>query len=128
MFQSERGQTFAKGKGCETFGPIGPWLVTKDEIRDPQNLDMWLNVNGEKRQRGNTRTMVFDVAHIVSYCSHFFVLEPGDVIATGTPPGVALGHKPPQWPKPGWLKAGDVVTLGIEGLGEQRQKVVKFRL
>jgi 2-keto-4-pentenoate hydratase/2-oxohepta-3-ene-1,7-dioic acid hydratase in catechol pathway len=124
MFQSERGQTFAKGKGCETFGPLGPWLVTKDEIRDPQRLDMWLDVNGEKRQRGNTRTMVFDVAHVVWYCSQLFVLEPGDVIATGTPPGVAMGMKP----APVWLKAGDVVELGIEGLGRQRQKIVKFRM
>jgi 2-keto-4-pentenoate hydratase/2-oxohepta-3-ene-1,7-dioic acid hydratase in catechol pathway len=124
MFQSERGQTFAKGKGCETFGPLGPWLVTKDEIRDPQRLDMWLDVNGEKRQRGNTRTMVFDVAHVVWYCSQLFVLEPGDVIATGTPPGVAMGMKP----QPVWLKAGDVVELGIEGLGRQRQKIVKFRV
>jgi len=121
-FQLEHGQTFAKGKGCETFGPLGPWFVTKDEIRNPQNLDLWLDVNGEERQRGNTRTMVFDVAHVVWYCSQLFVLEPGDVIATGTPPGVALGMKPPQW-----LKAGDVVTLGISGLGEQKQKIVPFK-
>jgi 2-keto-4-pentenoate hydratase/2-oxohepta-3-ene-1,7-dioic acid hydratase in catechol pathway len=126
-FQMERGQTISKGKGCETFGPLGPWLVTRDEIRDPQKLSMWLNVNGEKRQRGNTRTMIFGVAHIVWYCSQFFVMQPGDVIATGTPPGVALGHKPPQWPQPGWLKAGDVVELGIEGLGQQQQKVVKYK-
>jgi 2-keto-4-pentenoate hydratase/2-oxohepta-3-ene-1,7-dioic acid hydratase in catechol pathway len=121
-FQMEHGQTIAKGKGCETFGPLGPWLVTKDEIRNPQHLDLWLDVNGGKRQRGNTRTIVFDVAHVVWYCSQFFVLEPGDVIATGTPPGVAFGMKPPMW-----LKAGDVVTLGISGLGEQRQKVVAFK-
>jgi 2-keto-4-pentenoate hydratase/2-oxohepta-3-ene-1,7-dioic acid hydratase in catechol pathway len=121
-FQMEHGQTIAKGKGCETFGPLGPWLVTKDEIKNPQHLDMWLDVNGGKRQRGSTRTMVFDVAHVVWYCSQFFVLEPGDVIATGTPPGVAFGMKPPMW-----LEAGDVVTLGISGLGEQRQKVVAFK-
>src|SRR5215813_13271862 len=112
-----------KGKSSETFGPLGPWLVTKDEIKDPQRLDMWLDVNGEKRQRGNTRTMIFDCRHLVWYCSQFFVLEPGDVITTGTPPGVGLGMKP----QPKFLKAGDVVTLGIDGLGEQRQKVVKFK-
>ncbi len=123
-FQIERAGTISKGKGCETFGPLGPWLVTKDEIRDPQKLSMWLNVNGEKRQRGNTRTMIFGVAHIVWYCSQFFVLEPGDVIATGTPPGVALGMKP----APVWLKAGDVVELGIVGLGQQMQKIVKFKM
>jgi 2,4-diketo-3-deoxy-L-fuconate hydrolase len=122
-FQSERGGTWTKGKGCETFGPLGPWLVTKDEIANVQKLDMWLDVNGQKRQRGNTRTMIFGIAHIVWYCSQFFVLEPGDVITTGTPPGVALGMKPPVW-----LKAGDVVTLGIQGLGEQKQKIVKFRM
>jgi 2-keto-4-pentenoate hydratase/2-oxohepta-3-ene-1,7-dioic acid hydratase in catechol pathway len=122
-FQMEHGQTIAKGKGCETFGPLGPWLATKDEIRDPQNLGMWLNVNGKKRQRGNTRTMVFDVAHLVWYCSQLFVLEPGDVIATGTPPGVAYGMKP----EPVYLKVGDVVELGIDGLGAQRQKIVKFK-
>ena len=121
-FQSERGGTWTKGKGCETFGPVGPWLVTKDEIANVQKLDMWLDVNGQKRQRGNTKTMIFDCAHIVWYCSQFFVMEPGDVITTGTPPGVGLGMKPPQF-----LKAGDVVTLGIEGLGQQRQKVVRFK-
>jgi 2-keto-4-pentenoate hydratase/2-oxohepta-3-ene-1,7-dioic acid hydratase in catechol pathway len=121
-FQIERAGQWTKGKGCETFGPLGPWLVTKDEIRDPQSLAMWLDVNGEKRQRGNTRTMVFDCRHLVWYCSQFFVMEPGDVIITGTPPGVALGMKP----KPIYLKAGDVVTLGIDGLGEQRQRVVNF--
>jgi 2-keto-4-pentenoate hydratase/2-oxohepta-3-ene-1,7-dioic acid hydratase in catechol pathway len=98
-------------------------LVTKDEIKDPQRLDMWLDVNGEKRQRGNTKTMIFDCRHLVWYCSQFFVLEPGDVITTGTPPGVGLGMKP----EPKFLKAGDVVTLGIDGLGEQRQKVVKAK-
>jgi 2-keto-4-pentenoate hydratase/2-oxohepta-3-ene-1,7-dioic acid hydratase in catechol pathway len=122
-FQIDRGGQWTKGKGCETFGPLGPWLVTKDEIKNVQKLDMWLDVNGEKRQRGNTKTMVFSAAHIVWYCSQFFVMEPGDVIITGTPPGVGLGMKP----TPQFLKAGDVVTLGIEGLGEQRQKVVKFK-
>ncbi|UPJ71903.1 fumarylacetoacetate hydrolase family protein [Bradyrhizobium sp. 187] len=122
-FQIERGSTWTKGKSCPTFGPLGPWLVTKDEINDVQKLHMWLDVNSEKRQRGNTRTMIFDIQHIVWYCSQFFQLDPGDVIATGTPPGVALGMKP----EPVWLKAGDVVSLGIEGLGEQKQKVVKFR-
>ena len=121
-FQIERAGQWTKGKGCETFGPLGPWLVTTDEIKDPQNLNMWLNVNGEKRQRGNTKTMIFGVAHIVWYCSQFFVMEPGDVIITGTPPGVGLGMKP----TPQYLKPGDVVHLGIDGLGEQKQKVVKF--
>jgi len=120
-FQIERsGGQWYKGKSCESFGPIGPWFVTKDEIRDPQNLDMWLDVNGERRQTGNTRTMIFGVAHLVWYCSQFFVMEPGDVIITGTPPGVGLGIKP----EPKFLKAGDVVTLGIEKLGEQKQKIV----
>ena len=113
MFQIERAGQWVKGKGCETFGPLGPWLVTKDEIKDPQGLDMWLDVNGEKRQRGNTKTMIFDCRHLVWYCSQYFVLEPGDVIITGTPPGVGLGMKP----EPKFLKAGDVVTLGIDGLG-----------
>jgi 2-keto-4-pentenoate hydratase/2-oxohepta-3-ene-1,7-dioic acid hydratase in catechol pathway len=121
-FQIDRsGGQWNKGKGCETFGPIGPWFVTKDEIKDPQNLDMWLDVNGEQRQRGNTRTMIFGVEHLVWYCSQFFVMEPGDIIITGTPPGVGMGFKP----VPKFLKAGDVVTLGIEGLGEQRQKIVE---
>jgi 2-keto-4-pentenoate hydratase/2-oxohepta-3-ene-1,7-dioic acid hydratase in catechol pathway len=124
VFQLERsGGQWYKGKSCETFGPLGPWLVTKDEIRDPQKLDMWLTVNGETRQIGSTRTMIFGVAHLVWYCSQFFVLEPGDVIITGTPPGVALGMKP----TPKFLKPGDVVRLRIDGLGEQQQKVVKFR-
>ncbi|MBC7954411.1 MAG: fumarylacetoacetate hydrolase family protein [Cytophagales bacterium] len=117
-YQIERGGTWDKGKGCDTFGPIGPWLVTPDEVPDPQSLAMWLNVNGEPRQRGNTATMVFGVAHIVSYVSRFMTLLPGDVICTGTPPGVGMGMKPPQF-----LKAGDVMTLGIAGLGEQRQLV-----
>jgi len=123
-FQVERGGQWVKGKSSETFGPIGPWFVTKDEIKDPQNLAMWLDVNGEKRQRGNTNTMIFDCRHIVWYCSQFFVLEPGDIIITGTPSGVGLGMKP----EPIYLKAGDVVTLGIDGLGRQRQKVVPFKM
>ena len=123
QFQIERAGQWTKGKGCETFGPIGPWLVTRDEIKDPQNLEMWLDINGQKRQRGNTRTMIFGVEHIVWYCSQFFVMEPGDIIITGTPPGVGLGMKP----EPKFLKPGDVVTLGIKGLGEQRQKIVAFR-
>ena len=108
-----------RGKGCETFGPIGPWVATKDEIKDPQNLDIWLKVNGEYRQRGNTKTMIFGVAEIVWWCSQYFIMEPGDIIITGTPPGVALGMKP----TPQFLKAGDVVTLGMTGLGEQTQKI-----
>lgn len=120
-FQLERGGTWTKGKGCPTFGPLGPWLVTKDEIPDPQNLSMWLDVNGERMQNGSTKTMIFNVAQIVSYVSHFMILEPGDVITTGTPPGVGMGMKPPRF-----LKAGDVVALGIEGLGEQRQRLVAF--
>ena len=120
-FQLERGGTWTKGKGCPTFGPLGPWLVTPDEVGDVQNLDMWLDVNGERMQTGSTRTMIFDVRQIVSYLSHFMLLEPGDVITTGTPPGVGMGMKPPRY-----LKSGDVVTLGIAGLGEQRQAVVAF--
>ena len=122
-FQIERAGQWTKGKGSETFGPLGPWLVTRDEIANPQKLDMWLSVNGETRQHGSTKTMVFGVAHLVWYCSQFMVLEPGDVIATGTPPGVALGMKP----EPKFLKPGDLVRLGIAGLGEQTQKVVRFR-
>jgi 2-keto-4-pentenoate hydratase/2-oxohepta-3-ene-1,7-dioic acid hydratase in catechol pathway len=123
-FQIERsGGQWGKGKGCETFGPLGPWLVTKDEIRDPQRLDMWLTVNDETRQKGSTQTMIFGVAHLVWYCSQFFILEPGDVIITGTPPGVGMGFKP----DPKFLKAGDTVRLGIDGLGEQQQKIVKFK-
>jgi 2-keto-4-pentenoate hydratase/2-oxohepta-3-ene-1,7-dioic acid hydratase in catechol pathway len=120
-FQIERGGTWTKGKGCPTFGPLGPWLVTKDEIPDPQNLSMWLDVNGERMQNGSTKTMIFNVAQIVSYVSHFMILEPGDVITTGTPPGVGMALKPPRF-----LKSGDEVALGIEGLGEQRQRVVAF--
>ena len=122
-FQLEHGQTICKGKGAETFGPLGPWFVTRDEIKDPQNLAIWSNVNGEKRQNGNTRNMIFDCQHIVWYCSQFFVLEPGDVIVTGTPAGVGLGRKV----EPKYLQAGDVVELGIEGLGTQRQKIVPFK-
>ena len=122
-FQLEHGQTICKGKGAETFGPLGPWFVTKDEIKDPQNLAVWSNVNGEKRQNGNTRNMIFDCQHIVWYCSQFFVLEPGDVIVTGTPAGVGLGRKV----QPQYLQAGDVVELGVEGLGTQRQKIVRFK-
>ena len=123
-YQMKRSATqWSKGKGCDTFGPIGPWLVTTDEIKDPQNLDMWLDVNGEKRQRGNTRTMIFGVADLVADVSKYMTLLPGDVITTGTPPGVGMGMKP----EPKYLKAGDVVTLGIAGLGEQRQNVVAFK-
>ena len=121
-FQIERGGQWMKGKCAETFGPLGPWLVTRDEIADVGNLAMALDVNGERRQTGNTSTMIFSIPHIVSYISQFLVLEPGDVVTTGTPPGVALGMKPP-----GWLKPGDVMTLAIEGLGVQTQKVVPFK-
>jgi 2-keto-4-pentenoate hydratase/2-oxohepta-3-ene-1,7-dioic acid hydratase in catechol pathway len=120
-FQIERGGQWDKGKGCDTFCPLGPWLVTGDEIKDPQALDMWLDLNGEKAQRGNTRTMVFGVAHIVSYVSQFMSLQTGDVITTGTPPGVGMGMKPPRY-----LRPGDVMTLGIAGLGEQRQECVAW--
>ncbi|MFK8250800.1 fumarylacetoacetate hydrolase family protein [Ancylobacter terrae] len=120
-FQGERGGQWIKGKSAETFGPLGPWLVTPDEIADVQALDLWCDVNGEKRQRGSTTTMIFPVATLVSYISQFMVLDVGDVIITGTPPGVGLGMKPQVF-----LKAGDVVTLGITGLGEQRQTVVPF--
>ena len=116
-YQLERGGQWDKGKGCDTFGPIGPWLVTADEIPDPQALDLWLEVNGRRYQSGNTRTMVFGVAHIVSYLSRFMSLQPGDIISTGTPPGVGLGQNPPTY-----LAPGDVVRLGIAGLGEQRQR------
>lgn len=118
-FQAERGGQWIKGKSAPTFGPLGPWLVTRDEIADPQDLDMFLDVNGERCQTGNTKTMIFSVAHIVSYVSQFMVLEPGDIISTGTPPGVGMGMKPQRF-----LKAGDNMHLGIAGLGEQRQKVV----
>ena len=117
-FQIERGGTWDKGKGCDTFGPIGPWLVTADEIADPQQLKMWLEVDGKRFQDGSTETMVFGVAHLVSYVSRFMSLQPGDIISTGTPPGVGMGQKPPVY-----LKGGEVIELGIEGLGTQRQTV-----
>lgn len=117
-YQLERGGQWDKGKGCDTFGPVGPWLVTRDEIPDPQALGMWLEVNGRRFQNGSTRTMVFGVAALVSYISRFMTLHPGDLISTGTPPGVGLGQKPPLY-----LKPGDEMRLGIEGLGEQRQRV-----
>ena len=121
-FQIERGPTWDKGKGCDTFGPVGPWLVTKDEVGDVQKLDMWLDVNGKRVQTGNTDTMIFTVAEIVSYLSEFMTLEPGDLITTGTPPGVGMGQKPEPW----YLKAGDTVRLGIEKLGEQGQTFVAW--
>jgi 2-keto-4-pentenoate hydratase/2-oxohepta-3-ene-1,7-dioic acid hydratase in catechol pathway len=117
------GTQWNKGKGCDTFGPLGPWLVTADEVREPQNLDMWLDVNGVKKQRGSTKTMIFGVAALVADVSRYMTLLPGDVITTGTPPGVGMGMKP----MPQYLKAGDVVTLGIQGLGAQKQKVVAFK-
>ncbi len=117
-FQIERAGQWTKGKSCDTFGPTGPWLVTKDEVADPQNLGMWLKVNGETMQDGSTKTMVYGVRHLVSYLSQFMSLQPGDIISTGTPPGVGMGMKPPRY-----LKAGDVVELGIEGLGTQKQNV-----
>ena len=122
-FQAERGPQWDKGKGCDTFGPVGPYLVTRDEIKDPQNLELWLDVNGKRMQTGNTKTMIFPVKEIVSYVSEFMTLFAGDIITTGTPPGVGSGMKPQVF-----LKAGDVMTLGISGLGEQRQKVVPFKL
>jgi 2-keto-4-pentenoate hydratase/2-oxohepta-3-ene-1,7-dioic acid hydratase in catechol pathway len=122
-FQVERSGQWMKGKCAETFGPLGPWLVTTDEIKDVQNLDMFLDVNGQRRQTGNTKTMIFGIAHLLHYISQFMVLDPGDVVTTGTPPGVALGMKP----TPVFLKAGDVMHLGIQGLGEQTQKLVPFR-
>ncbi len=123
-FQMKRGASqWSKGKGCDTFGPLGPWMVTKDEIKDPQNLDLWLDVNGARKQTGNTQTMIFGVAELVADVSRYMTLLPGDVITTGTPPGVGMGHKP----EPEYLKVGDVVTLGITGLGEQRQKVIAYK-
>jgi 2-keto-4-pentenoate hydratase/2-oxohepta-3-ene-1,7-dioic acid hydratase in catechol pathway len=118
-FQKNRGGSWDKGKGCDTFAPIGPWLVTRDEIRDSQSLRVWLEVNGERRQDSSTAQMIFSCAHLISYISGFMTLRPGDVICTGTPSGVGLGMKPPQF-----LKPGDVVRLGVDGLGEQCQKVV----
>ena len=118
-FQTERSGQWTKGKSCDNFGQIGPWLVTRDEVADPQNLKMWLTVNGQKMQNGSTTTMVYGVAFLVSYLSQFMTLHPGDVISTGTPPGVGMGMKPPRF-----LRAGEVVELGIEGLGQQRQDVI----
>ena len=126
-YQIERGGTWDKGKGCDTFGPIGPWLVTADEVPQPQKLDMWLDLNGQRMQTGNTRTMVFGVAKLISYVSQFVTLEPGDVITTGTPPGVGMGLRKDGQSAPVFLKRGDVMQLGIEGLGTQTQKVVPFK-
>ena len=117
-YQTERGGTWDKGKGCDTFGPVGPWMVTADEVSDPQQLAMWLEVNGKRFQNGSTATMIFGVAHLVAYISRFMTLYPGDLISTGTPPGVGMGKKPPLY-----LKAGDEMRLGIAGLGEQHQRV-----
>jgi 2,4-didehydro-3-deoxy-L-rhamnonate hydrolase len=119
-WQLERGQTWDKGKGFDTFGPIGPYIVTRDEIPDPQNLAMWLDVNGQRMQTGNTNTMIFNIRQLVAYTSFLFTLKPGDIITTGTPPGVGMGMKP----NPVFLKAGDVMRVGIDGLGEQRQEVI----
>lgn len=121
-FQMERGTQWDKGKGCDTFGPVGPWLVTRDEVPNPQRLALWLDLNGKRQQSGSTRTMIFSVAKIISYVSRFMTLMPGDIIATGTPPGVGLGMKPPRF-----LAAGDEMRLGIEGLGEQHQQVIRYR-
>ncbi|KPF85780.1 2-hydroxyhepta-2,4-diene-1,7-dioate isomerase [alpha proteobacterium AAP38] len=121
-FQIERGGTWDKGKGCDTFGPVGPWVVTSDEVGDAQNLSMWLEVNGHRYQNGSSKTMIFTCRQLVAYISQFITLEPGDLITTGTPPGVGLGQKP----EPKYLKAGDVMRLGIEKLGEQRQDVVAW--
>ena len=126
-FQLERGGTWDKGKSCDTFGPVGPWLVTRDEVPNPQRLTMWLDLNGQRMQHGSTRTMIFGVAKVVSYVSEFMTLEPGDIITTGTPPGVGMGIKKDGQPAPLFLQRGDVMTLGIEGLGQQRQKVVAFK-
>jgi 2,4-didehydro-3-deoxy-L-rhamnonate hydrolase len=123
-YQFNRGGTWDKGKGCDTFGPVGPWLVTADEVPDPQDLDMWLDLNGRRMQTGNTRTMIFGVATLISYVSRFMTLEPGDILTTGTPPGVGMGVKP----DPIFLKAGDIMRLGITGLGEQKQQVISWQL
>ncbi len=120
-FQLERCGQWDKGKGCDTFAPIGPWLVTPEEAGDPQEMDMWLDLNGERMQSGNTRTMIFGVAHLLSYVSHFMTLNPGDVVTTGTPPGVGMAKKPPRF-----LKPGDLMTLGVGRLGQQRQECVAF--
>ena len=121
-FQTERGGQWTKGKSADTFGPIGPWLVTADEVKDPQNLKMWLEVDGHRYQNGSTRTMIFGVAHVVAYISQFMSLQPGDVISTGTPPGVGMGIKP----EPIWLKPNQTMRLGIEGLGEQQQRTKAY--
>jgi ureidoglycolate lyase/2,4-diketo-3-deoxy-L-fuconate hydrolase len=121
-FQLERGGQWDKGKGCDTFAPIGPWLVSADEIPDPQNLDLWLEVDGRRYQNGNTRNMIFGVAQLVSYISRFMSLQPGDIITTGTPAGVGLGRKPPLY-----LRAGQTMRLGVSGLGEQVQRTVAAR-
>jgi 2-keto-4-pentenoate hydratase/2-oxohepta-3-ene-1,7-dioic acid hydratase in catechol pathway len=126
-YQIERGGTWDKGKGCDTFGPTGPWLVTRDEVPNPQKLGMWLDLNGNRMQTGSTKTMIFSVAKLVSYVSEFMTLEPGDIITTGTPPGVGMGIKKNGQSAPIYLKRGDVMTLGIDGLGQQRQKVVAFK-
>ena len=125
-FQLERGGTWDKGKGCDTFGPIGPWLVTRDEVPHPQRLDLWLDLNGQRMQTGNTRTMIFSVAKLISYVSQFMTLMPGDIITTGTPPGVGMGLKKDGQSAPVFLKKGDVMTLGVQGLGQQRQTVQGF--
>ena len=122
-YQTERGGQWDKGKGCDTFCPIGPWLVTADEVPDPQKLDMWLDVNGQRMQTGSTASLIFDVPTLVSYVSQFMSLQPGDLISTGTPPGVGMGKKPQVW-----LKEGDVIALGIDGLGQQRQNVKRTKL
>ena len=121
-YQLERGTQWDKGKGCDTFGPVGPWLVTRDEVPNPQRLELWLDLNGKRIQSGNTKTMIFSVAKIVSYVSRFMTLMPGDIITTGTPPGVGMGMMPPRY-----LKRGDELVLGIEGLGEQRQTVIAYQ-
>jgi 2,4-didehydro-3-deoxy-L-rhamnonate hydrolase len=126
-YQIERGGTWDKGKGCDTFGPIGPWLVTRDDVPNPQKLDMWLDLNGERMQTGNTKTMIFGVAKLVSYVSQFMTLMPGDVITTGTPPGVGMGIKKNGKAAPIYLKRGDTIALGIEGLGEQNQTVIAYK-
>lgn len=122
-FQLQRGGTWDKGKGCDTFGPVGPWLVSPDEVGDPQRLGLWLDVNGKRMQTGSTETMIFPVRTLVSYVSRFLTLEPGDLITTGTPPGVGSGKKP----QPVFLRPGDVMTLGVDKLGEQRQNVISWR-
>ena len=127
-FQIERGGTWDKGKGCDTFGPIGPWLVTRSDVPNPQRLGLWLDVNGERMQTGHTRTMIFSVARLIAYTSRFITLHPGDVLTTGTPPGVGMGRRDAAGrPAPRYLKAGDVITLGVDGLGQQRQAVLAYR-